>query len=187
MDTGELVRVGWRGLITHPLVEHNPCWNTVGLCSRNCLVVLSLGTLLVTRTYHMIRVWWLHRLNCHDLISSDFCAFQILSLEAAYNVALCIEWAIKIQIILIVGVATTVDVLRNTLSSNACSRISSCEFTLGTPDERMDAIIEAVLLKHSGSFSVGKQVMCFLRSYFLHHDGTLTLFVRALKVNTKEL
>ncbi|KZV26160.1 origin of replication complex subunit 3 [Dorcoceras hygrometricum] len=45
----------------------------------------------------------------------------------------------------------------------------------------MDAIIEAVLLKHSGSFSVGKQVMNFLRSYFLHHDGTLTLFVRSLK------
>ncbi|XP_073298018.1 origin of replication complex subunit 3 isoform X2 [Primulina huaijiensis] len=93
------------------------------------------------------------------------------------------EWAIKIPTILIVGVATTVDVLRNTLSSNSCSRISSCEFTLGTPGERMDAIIEAVLLKHSGSFSVGKQVMSFLRSYFLHHDGTLTLFVRALKIS----
>ncbi|XP_073016153.1 origin of replication complex subunit 3 isoform X2 [Primulina eburnea] len=93
------------------------------------------------------------------------------------------EWAIKIPTILIVGVATTVDLLRNTLSSNACSRISSCEFTLGTPAERMDAIIEAVLLKHSGSFSVGKQVISFLRSYFLHHDGTLTFFVRALKIS----
>ncbi|KAK4481070.1 hypothetical protein RD792_011940 [Penstemon davidsonii] len=90
------------------------------------------------------------------------------------------EWFIKIPIILILGVAT-VDGLRNNLSSNACSYLSLCEFTLGTPAKRMDAVIEAVLMNKSYSFGIGKQVSVFLRNYFLRHDGTLTFFVRALK------
>ncbi|KAL3839651.1 hypothetical protein ACJIZ3_024242 [Penstemon smallii] len=91
------------------------------------------------------------------------------------------EWFIKIPIILILGVATT-DGLRNNLSSNACSYLSLCEFTLGTPAKRMDAVIEAVLMNKSYSFGIGKQVSVFLRNYFLRHDGTLTFFVRALKI-----
>ncbi|KAL0375087.1 UNVERIFIED_CONTAM: Origin of replication complex subunit [Sesamum radiatum] len=54
------------------------------------------------------------------------------------------------------------------------------EFTLGTPAERMDAVIESVLLRRE-SFSIGKQVSTFLRNCFLRHDGTLTLFIRSLK------
>ncbi|KAL9154173.1 hypothetical protein ABFS82_10G097600 [Erythranthe guttata] len=92
------------------------------------------------------------------------------------------EWVIKIPIILILGVATTVDSLRSTLTSNGFLYLSVCEFTLGTPAERMDAVIEAVLLKRCQRFSVGKQVSTFLRNYFLRHDGTLTLFLRALKI-----
>ncbi|KAI3474650.1 hypothetical protein Pfo_029835 [Paulownia fortunei] len=93
------------------------------------------------------------------------------------------EWVIKIPIILILGVATTVDALRNILSSNTYLYLSVCEFTLGTPAERMDAVIEAVLLKNCESFSIGKQVSTFLRNYFLRHDGTLTLFVKALRIS----
>ncbi|XP_022882877.1 origin of replication complex subunit 3-like [Olea europaea var. sylvestris] len=91
------------------------------------------------------------------------------------------EWVIKIPIILIVGVAT-LDALRNTLASNALQCLFPRGFTLGTPAERMDAIVEAVLLKHYHGFSIGKQVTTFLRSFFLRHDGTLTSFIRALKI-----
>ncbi|KAH6802633.1 hypothetical protein C2S51_034079 [Perilla frutescens var. frutescens] len=91
------------------------------------------------------------------------------------------EWVVKIPIILILGVATTADVLRNILCSSACLYLSVCEFNLGTPAERMDAIIEAVLLKSCQSFNIGKHASNFLRNYFLKHDGTLTLFVKALK------
>ncbi|KAK4419192.1 Origin of replication complex subunit [Sesamum alatum] len=90
------------------------------------------------------------------------------------------EWVVKIPIVLILGVATSFDALRNILCSNVCSYLSVREFTLGTPAERMDAVIEAVLLR-SESFSIGKQVSTFLRNCFLRHDGTLTLFIRALK------
>ncbi|KAK6146996.1 hypothetical protein DH2020_017908 [Rehmannia glutinosa] len=92
------------------------------------------------------------------------------------------EWVIKVPIILILGVATTVDALKNILSSNTYLDLSVCEFNLGTPAERMDAVIEAVLLKNCETFSIGKHVSTFLRNYFIRHDGTLTLFVRALKI-----
>ncbi|KAM3325753.1 hypothetical protein P3S67_000878 [Capsicum chacoense] len=48
--------------------------------------------------------------------------------------------------------------------------------------ERMDAIIEAVLVQNCVGFSVGHKVVTFLRNYLLRQDGTVTSFVRALKV-----
>ncbi|KAL8484146.1 hypothetical protein ACS0TY_026735 [Phlomoides rotata] len=92
------------------------------------------------------------------------------------------EWVVKVPIILILGIATTVDALRNILSSNSCLYLSVCEFNLGTPAERMNAVIEAALLKSCQIFSIGKHVSTFLRNYFLRHDGTLALFVKALKI-----
>ncbi|KAL7230300.1 hypothetical protein ACSBR2_008742 [Camellia fascicularis] len=92
------------------------------------------------------------------------------------------EWVVKIPIILIIGVATTVDALRSILPSNALKYLSSRKFVLGSPAERMDAIIEAVLVKQCSGFSVGHKVAIFLRNYFIRQDGTLTSFVRALKI-----
>lgn len=89
---------------------------------------------------------------------------------------------VKIPIILIFGVATTVDALRSILPSHALQCLSCHKFTLGSPAERMDAIIEAVLVKHCSGFIIGHKVAVFLRNYFLRQDGTLTSFVRALKV-----
>ncbi|XP_058206477.1 origin of replication complex subunit 3 isoform X2 [Rhododendron vialii] len=92
------------------------------------------------------------------------------------------EWVVKIPIILIFGVATSVDALRNILPSHALQCLSCHKFILGSPAERMDAIIEAVLVKRCSGFSVGHKVAVFLRNYFLRQDGTLTSFVRALKI-----
>lgn len=103
------------------------------------------------------------------------------------NLAIGREWVIKVPIILVLGVATSVDALRNILCSSACLYLSVCEFNLGTPAERMDAVIEAVLLRSCQSINIGKHVATFLRNYFLRHDGTLTLFVKALKVSNRWL
>lgn len=53
---------------------------------------------------------------------------------------------------------------------------------LESPAERMDAIVEAVFVKQRFFFSVGHKIAVFLRNYFLRQDGTLTAFIRALKV-----
>lgn len=90
---------------------------------------------------------------------------------------------VKIPIILILGVATTADALRNVLCSSACLYLSVREFHLGTPAERMDTVIEALLLKSCQSFNIGKYASTFLRNYFVKHDGTLTLFIKALRVS----
>ncbi|KAH7855702.1 hypothetical protein Vadar_027851 [Vaccinium darrowii] len=92
------------------------------------------------------------------------------------------EWAVKIPVILIFGVATTVDALRSILPSHAVQCMSCHKFILGSPADRMDAIIEAVLVKQCSGFIVGHKVAVFLRNYFLRQDGTLTSFVRALKI-----
>ncbi|KAK8590015.1 hypothetical protein V6N12_024401 [Hibiscus sabdariffa] len=92
------------------------------------------------------------------------------------------EWVIKIPVILIMGVATTLDAPRNILPSNALRCLCPFEFTLGTPAERMDAVVEAVLVKPCSGFSIGHKVAVFMRNYFVNQDGTLTSFIRALKV-----
>ncbi|MCD7469601.1 Origin recognition complex subunit 3 [Datura stramonium] len=53
---------------------------------------------------------------------------------------------------------------------------------LHTLADRMDAIIEVVLVKNCAGFSIGHKVATFLRNYFLRQDGTVTSFVRALKM-----
>ncbi|KAK6243731.1 hypothetical protein QUC31_010140 [Theobroma cacao] len=92
------------------------------------------------------------------------------------------EWVVKIPVILIMGVATTLDAPRNILPSNALQRLCPFDFTLGIPAERMDAVVEAVLVKPCSGFSIGHKVAVFMRNYFVSQDGTLTSFIRALKI-----
>ncbi|KAK0593294.1 hypothetical protein LWI29_034421 [Acer saccharum] len=92
------------------------------------------------------------------------------------------EWVFKIPVILIMGVATTLDAPRNILPSDVLQHLNPCKFTLGTPTERMDAVIEAVLVKPCSGFSVSHKVALFMRNYFARQDGTLTSFIRALKI-----
>ncbi|KAL9420172.1 hypothetical protein AB3S75_037870 [Citrus x aurantiifolia] len=92
------------------------------------------------------------------------------------------EWVLKIPVILIMGVTTTLDAPRNILPSNVLQHLCPCMFTLGTPSERMDAIIEAVLVRQCSGFSISHKVAVFMRNYFVRQDGTITSFIRALKI-----
>ncbi|KAG5232974.1 origin recognition complex [Salix suchowensis] len=75
-------------------------------------------------------------------------------------------------LVLIMGIATTLDAPKSILQSNALHHLCPCKFILGTPLERMDAIVEAVFHK----------VAVFMRNYFVSQDGTITSFIRALKI-----
>ncbi|KAF7825026.1 origin of replication complex subunit 3 [Senna tora] len=92
------------------------------------------------------------------------------------------EWVTRLPIILIFGVATTVDAPRNILPSHVLQHLCPCKFVLQSPAERMDSIVEAVLVKNCSIFSIGHKVALFLRNYLLSNDGTLTSFFRALKI-----
>ncbi|CAL0329393.1 unnamed protein product [Lupinus luteus] len=92
------------------------------------------------------------------------------------------EWVVKVPIMLIIGVTTTVDNTRNILPSQALESLCLSKFLLGTPAEKMDAIVEAVLVKQCTTFNIGHKVALFLRNFFINQDGTLTSFIRALKV-----
>lgn len=93
------------------------------------------------------------------------------------------EWIVKLPILLILGVATTIDAPRYVLSSNALQCVSPHKFVLRSPSERLDSIVDAVLVKQFCGFNVGHKVATFLRNCFLRQDGTLSSIVRALKVN----
>lgn len=97
------------------------------------------------------------------------------------------EWVTRVPIILVFGVATTVDALRNILPSHVLQHLCPCKFIFGSPAERVDSIVEAVLVKHCTLFGIGHQVSLFLRNHFLNKDGTLTSFIRALKVGNAVL
>ena len=80
------------------------------------------------------------------------------------------------------GVSTAHDAPRKILSANALQRLCATRFTLSSPAERMDAVLEAVFLKPCSGFTVSHKVALCMRSYFLCQDGTLTSFVKTLKV-----
>nr|POE84913.1 origin of replication complex subunit 3 [Quercus suber] len=72
------------------------------------------------------------------------------------------EWVVKIPIILLMGVSTTLDAPRNLLPSNVLQQLCPSKFVLGSPAERMDAVVEAVLVKQCSGFSVGHKIACAL-------------------------
>ncbi|KAL3510216.1 hypothetical protein ACH5RR_029617 [Cinchona calisaya] len=107
--------------------------------------------------------------RCCESVLSDF--IMLLS-----------EWAVKIPIIMIMGVTTTVDALRDILPSRTLQYLLPSQFVLESPTERMDTVLASVLIKHGTCFCLGHEVANFLRNYFLRQDGTLTSFIRALKM-----
>nr|XP_043615646.1 origin of replication complex subunit 3-like [Erigeron canadensis] len=92
------------------------------------------------------------------------------------------EWVIKIPVILILGVATNLDAPKSILSSKAVQHLSPSKFLLGSPADRLDAIIKAVFVKPCSGFLVGHKVAGFMRNCFLRQDGTLTSLIRAVKM-----
>ncbi|XP_021747372.1 origin of replication complex subunit 3-like isoform X2 [Chenopodium quinoa] len=93
------------------------------------------------------------------------------------------KWVVKIPVIVVMGVTTTLYSPENLLSSNALLCLRTCKFVLGSPAQRMDAIAEAVLLRPCSRFNVGHKVAVFMKDYFSKHDGTLTSFIRSLKIS----
>ncbi|XP_056683459.1 origin of replication complex subunit 3 isoform X2 [Spinacia oleracea] len=130
--------------------------------------------------------WYCGHMECTPVVliieDMERCCASVLS-----NFILMLsKWVVKIPVILLMGVATTFDAPGNMLSSNALLCLRTCKFVLGSPTQRMDAIAEAVLLRPCSWFSVGHKVALFMRDYFLKHDGTLTSFIRALKIACME-
>ncbi|PIA32041.1 hypothetical protein AQUCO_04600009v1 [Aquilegia coerulea] len=92
------------------------------------------------------------------------------------------EWVIKLPVILVMGVATTIDAPRILLPARALHYLEPCKFALGSPAERLDAIVEAVILGTNFGFDIGYKVAVFLRNYFLRQDGTVTSFIKTVKI-----
>jgi origin recognition complex subunit 3 len=96
----------------------------------------------------------------------------------------CSEWVVKIPIFFIMGVATTIDAPKDLLPSDALQHLDPCKLTLGAPSDRMNSLVESVLVPLCYCFSLDHKVALFLRNYFLRHDGTITSFISALKVGS---
>ncbi|KAK4803891.1 hypothetical protein SAY86_003708 [Trapa natans] len=92
------------------------------------------------------------------------------------------EWVVKIPVILIIGVATTLDAPGEMLHFKALQCLRLCKFILQSPVERMNAVVETVLLKNCSGFSISHKVAVFLKNYFDNRDGTLSSLIRALKI-----
>ncbi|XP_015575152.2 origin of replication complex subunit 3 isoform X1 [Ricinus communis] len=156
--------------------------NGIGGCLRSLLRQLVMVT-LDAPDISILATWYREQGDCTNpvvIIIDDLerCCGSVLS---DFIIMLC-EWVLKIPVILIMGVATTLDAVRNILPANMLHHLCPCKFIFGTPSERMDAIVEAVLVKQCSGFSIGHKVAVFLRNYFVSHDGTLTSFIRALKI-----
>jgi origin recognition complex subunit 3 len=69
-------------------------------------------------------------------------------------VMLLSEWVIKIPIFFAIGIATTLDASKKLLSSEALQRLEPCKLTLGSPLDRMNALVEAILVKPCAGFCI---------------------------------
>ncbi|KAL6005844.1 Origin recognition complex subunit 3 [Asimina triloba] len=156
--------------------------NGIGGCVRGLLRQLT-AVNLDAADVAILAAWYSELENCDHpvvIIIDDLerCNGTVL----AEFIVLLSEWVVQIPIILIAGVSTTTNASTKLLPSNALQCLNPCKFTLGLPTERMDAIIEHVLVKQYSGFGVGHEIAVFLRKYFLKHDGTVASFIRALKV-----
>ncbi|KAK2977231.1 hypothetical protein RJ640_028436 [Escallonia rubra] len=156
----------------------------IGGCLRRLLRQFLMVSVVEAADVSVLASWYVEQGNNENpvvVIIEDMerCCGPVLS----DFIILLSEWVVKIPIIIIMGVATAIDAPRNILSANALQFLSPCKFILGSPAERLDAIIEAVLVKHCSGFTVGHKVATFLRNCFLRQDGTLSSLIRALKLN----
>ncbi|KAJ4720942.1 origin of replication complex subunit 3 [Melia azedarach] len=154
----------------------------IGGCLRS-LLRQFLAAPLDAADISILASWYREQGNCDNpvvVIVDDIerCCGSVLS----DFILMFSEWSLKVPVILIMGVTTTLDAPRNILPSNVLQCLCPYKFTLGTPTERMDAVIEAVLVKQCSGFSVSHKVALFMRNYFVRQDGTLTSFIRALKI-----
>ncbi|XP_030936949.1 origin of replication complex subunit 3 isoform X2 [Quercus lobata] len=156
--------------------------NGIGGCLRGLLRQFLMAT-LDAADMSILASWYREQENNNSpvvVIIDDMerCCGSVLS----EFILMLSEWVVKIPIILLMGVSTTLDAPRNLLPSNVLQQLCPSKFVLGSPAERMDAVVEAVLVKQCSGFSVGHKVAVFLRNYFLNQDGTLISFIRALKI-----
>ncbi|XP_057863535.1 origin of replication complex subunit 3 isoform X1 [Cryptomeria japonica] len=96
------------------------------------------------------------------------------------------EWVVQIPVVLVMGMATTVDALRKLLPSSAIQHLNPQRFNLKYPLERLEAFIIAILIESFCGFDIGFKVARFLYTNFLRQDGTATFFLRALKMACME-
>lgn len=101
-------------------------------------------------------------------------------------VVLLSEWSAEIPIVLILGVATTADVLQRFLPSNAVSRLVPCGFTLKSPLERLESVLRAVLVDSFSAFEISHAVVKHMHMHFLRHDLTVASFIMSIKVACME-
>ncbi|OMO92333.1 Origin recognition complex, subunit 3 [Corchorus capsularis] len=155
--------------------------NGIGGCLRSLLRQFLMSTLDVT-DMSILASWYGEQNYANPVVvvidDIERCSGSVLS----DFILMLSEWVVKIPVIFIMGVATTLDTMRKILTSNALQHLCPYEFTLGIPAERMDAIVKAVLLKPCSGFTIGHKVTVFMRNYFVSQDGTLTSFIRALKI-----
>ncbi|KAF3632595.1 putative protein SPA1-RELATED 3-like isoform X1 [Capsicum annuum] len=94
------------------------------------------------------------------IVSSDGCCkccakkLVTIDLDPEETKKFANEWSVKIPIILITGAATSTDAPTNVITSRALQYLSTSMLFLKSPAERMDAIIEAILMALVQQFSI---------------------------------
>lgn len=83
---------------------------------------------------------------------------------------------------LVLGIATTADVLQKFLPSSALSRLIPHRFTIKPPLERLEFVVRAALMDSFSAFEISHAVAQYLCTNFSRHDLTVTSFIMSLKV-----
>ena len=109
----------------------------------------------------------------------------MLTIDTLYrdiNIAACSEWLSQLPIVLVLGMATSVDAMRKLLPASAARHLHVQAFTLPSPNKYLEGVLKATLLNPSVFFNICCHTLKFLIGYYEKYDSTVTSFLRALKV-----
>ncbi|KAK9763710.1 Origin recognition complex subunit 3, variant 2 [Basidiobolus ranarum] len=96
-------------------------------------------------------------------------------------ITICSEYCDKIPIVLLMGIATSVEALHQSLSKDALTLLRAEKFFFQRPNEILGSIIEEVLLSDPTGFKLGVDAYKLLTGNFFEHNFSVNSFMCSLQ------
>ncbi|KAJ3051094.1 Origin recognition complex subunit 3 [Rhizophlyctis rosea] len=112
------------------------------------------------------------------VIIPDFECFPSFVLESL--IAICSEYQDRLPIVFLLGIATTIESLHQSLPRSVLALLRTEKFKLQNSQECINAVVEEILIKPSRGFRFGEDAYTHLLEVFHLHSLSIRSFVRSI-------
>ncbi|KAF7732774.1 Origin recognition complex subunit 3 [Apophysomyces ossiformis] len=113
------------------------------------------------------------------IILQDFESFEPVLLQDF--ITICSEYRTRIPIVLIIGVATSTEILHQSLSKSTLSLLRTEKFRLRQSDAWLNRALETIFLDEASTLKFGPRPYKFLLDHFYLHDFSMGKITASLK------